>query len=118
MAPTSTIADRFNIMQGGLPKAVVGLDVQSLLNCDVGGNCTGGDPVKVYEYAKKKGLVDSSCMNYLGTELDKLKCDQVDICRDCHAPIPTVNQTLLENCYPVTSTKYYVSDYKHLSGAD
>ena len=49
-----------------------------LINCGIGGDCSGGDPVDVFEYAKTNGLVDSTCMNYLGRDLEKDTCSSID----------------------------------------
>ena len=46
------------------------------------------------------------------------KCTDIDVCRDCHGPVPDAGETLIENCKAVTDTKYYASEYYAVSGAD
>ena len=115
---TSTIADRFNIMNGVSTTTPVGIDAQMVVNCQAGGSCNGGDPAKVYEYAMENGLVHSSCMNYVAhNEYDSL-CKAIDICRDCTGPAPAAGESGIENCRAVEDTRYYVSEYWHVQGAD
>lgn len=59
-AAASTLADRINIKLGksALP---VALSVQSIINCRAGGSCDGGNPAKVFEFAHKYGIPDSTC---------------------------------------------------------
>ena len=115
---TSTIADRFNIMNGVSTTTPVGIDAQMVVNCQAGGSCNGGDPAKVYEYAMEHGLVHSSCMNYVAhNEYDSM-CGAIDICRDCTGPAPAADEDGQENCYAVEDTHYYVSEYWHVVGAD
>ena len=118
-ASTSTIADRFNILNGVKTTTPVGLDAQMVINCQAGGSCNGGDPAQVFEYAMSDGLVHSSCMNYIAlNEVDSM-CGAIDICRDCTGPAPDAGVSGIENCWAVTdNTKYYVSEYWHVVGAD
>jgi len=51
MGTTSSIADRFNIMLKNLAMTPVALDAQVVINCEAGGDCNGGDPGDVFEYA-------------------------------------------------------------------
>ena len=62
---TSTIADRFNILNNLSTTSPVGIDAQTVVNCQAGGSCNGGDPTQVFEYAHTTGLVHSSCMQYV-----------------------------------------------------
>jgi hypothetical protein len=39
----------------------IGLSAQAIINVEAGGNCNGGDPAKVYEYAYTHGIPDSTC---------------------------------------------------------
>jgi len=90
-----------------------------MINCKVqGGDCSGGNPAAVFEYAHSNGLPDSTCQNYLSINLDNghSTCQDIDICRDCHPPVPSANETFLENCKAIPYKKYYVSDYYKLSG--
>lgn len=64
------------------------------------------------------GLVHSSCMNYIAqNEIDGL-CGAIDVCRDCVGPAPAAGESGIENCKAVNDTRYYVSEYWHVVGAD
>lgn len=95
-----------------------------MVNCNAGGSCNGGNPVGVYEYAFKKGIPDSSCMQYEATNINfhdatKKTCDAIDICRDCKGPSPAAKESGSENCWAVTNyRKYYASDYYYVYGPD
>lgn len=41
--------------------------MKEVIDCGGEGNCQGGDPRSVYEYAKTHGLVDEGCSNYRAT---------------------------------------------------
>ena len=89
-----------------------------VVNCQLGGSCNGGDPAKVFEAAGDQGLVHSSCMNYVAhNDLDSL-CADIDVCRDCNSPAPDAGESGLDQCYAVEATRYYVSEYWHVKGAD
>lgn len=90
---TSALGDRFNILYKDHFSAPIDLNAQVMVNCNAGGSCNGGNPVGVYEYAYKKGIPDSSCMQYSATNIDyidpnKDQCTDFDICRDCSGPAP------------------------------
>jgi len=91
-----------------------------MINCGAGGDCNGGNPAGVFEYAYEEGIPDSSCMQYTATNLDeKDECEPIDICRDCRGPPPDVGDDGLENCFALTNYKrYYVSDYYLLSSVE
>jgi cathepsin X len=36
-----------------------------MVNCLAGGDCNGGDPGGVYEFANQEGIPDSSCEQYV-----------------------------------------------------
>lgn len=86
-----------------------------MVNCQVGGSCNGGDPAKVYEYAYNKGIPDSSCEQYVGSNLDR-ECTDSDICQDCLPPVPTKPEE--SKCGAVNHKKYYVSEYYSVRGVD
>ena len=48
---TSALGDRFNILFNGSYSFPVDLNAQVMVNCEAGGDCNGGDPFGVYEYA-------------------------------------------------------------------
>jgi cathepsin X len=87
-----------------------------MINCKAGGDCNGGDPAGVYEYAYTKGIPDSSCMNYIANNLEG-KCTDFDICRDCKGPAPEPDQTGFENCWAVDFRHFYVKNYFEFGGA-
>jgi len=110
MGTTSAIADRFNIMAKDLSMTPVALDAQVIINCEAGGDCNGGDPGDVFEYAFMEGIPDSSCEQYEAHNLDGGQCEAIDICRDCTWPPCPVGQKCLDKCWAVDFKKYYVSD--------
>jgi cathepsin X len=116
---TSALADRFNILLKDHNPTPVGLNPQVMVNCQAGGDCNGGDPSGVYDYAYTTGIPDSSCEQYVAKNLNKNSCDAIDVCRDCRGPPPAEGQSGLDNCWAVTNyKKYYASNYYSISGAD
>ena len=99
---TSALADRFNILLGDKNPTPVGLNPQVMVNCEAGGDCNGGDPSGVYDYAYYTGIPDSSCEQYSAKNLKAETCAPIDVCRDCHGLPPAEGQTLIENCWAVT----------------
>lgn len=75
-ASTAVLADRWNVKQKKEdPQNAfypVALSVQALLSCGNAinncGTCEGGDDAKVYELAATKGLVHSSCSEYMAMD--------------------------------------------------
>jgi cathepsin X len=114
---TSALADRFNILLGDQNPTPVALDAQVIVNCKAGGSCQGGNPGGVYEFAAKEGIPDSSCEQYVATNLDKSKCEAIDKCKDCTWPPCPVGETCQDKCWAVEYKHYYVSNYYSLSGA-
>ena len=45
-------------------------------------------------------------------------CTDIDTCRECTWPPPAVGDDGMSGCFAVTDTKYYISDYYNLRGAD
>ena len=115
---TSAIADRFNILDGDLNSSPVGLDAQTIVNCQAGGSCDGGNPAQVYKYAHNTGIPHSSCEQYTAYNLVDHMCEDIDICRDCTWPPPPVGETGLDGCVAVEHKKYYISEYYSLAGVD
>lgn len=115
---TSSLADRFNIMLGDKNPTPVGLNAQVIVNCRAGGDCEGGNPGGVYEYAYEQGIPDSSCEQYVAEDLDHAICTAIDRCKDCkHPPCPE-GESCQENCWAVEHKNYHVSHYYSLSGKD
>jgi len=115
---TSAIADRFNILNGGLNSTPVGLNAQVIVNCQAGGSCDGGNPGLVYRYAHTTGIPHSSCEQYTAYNLQGRYCEAIDLCRDCTWPPPPVGDDGLDGCKAVDFKSYYVSEYYKLSGVD
>ena len=115
---TSALADRFNILNG-LKGSPVGISAQMVVNCYAGGSCDGGNPAGVYEFAASEGLVHASCMNYEALNDTTGSCQDIFVCRDCTWPPPPVGESGLDGCVAITdSTRYYVSEYYNVKGAD
>jgi len=68
---TSALADRFNIMMNNTNPTPVALNAQVIVNCEAGGDCEGGNPGGVWEYAYRNGIPDSSCEQYVALDLGK-----------------------------------------------
>lgn len=94
------------------------MNAQVIVNCQAGGSCDGGNPANVYEYAMTKGIPHSSCEQYTAYNLQDRMCEDIDVCRDCTWPPPAEGESGADGCWAVESTKYYVSDYYHVRGAD
>lgn len=103
-------------MLGDQNPTPVGLDAYVIVNCQAGGDCEGGNPGGVYEYAAKTGIPDSSCEQYVAKD-DPHMCTAIDLCRDCTWPPCAVGETCLDKCWAVEYKKYYASNYYSLSGA-
>jgi len=120
--PTSSMADRFNIMMKNKNPTPVGLNAQVIVNCEAGGDCEGGNPGGVYEYGNRKGFPDSSCEQYVALDLEKQgphhrRCEDIDLCKDCAPPPCPAGKSCEDKCWAVKHKKYYVSNYYSLSGA-
>jgi len=115
---TSSLADRFNILNKNLNPTPIALSAQVVVNCQAGGSCNGGNPGAVYEWAADHGIPDSTCEQYVAKNLDKDECEDIDICRDCSWPPPAEGDDGLKGCWATPWRKYHVSDYYGLSGAD
>ena len=57
-------------------------------------------------------------MNYVAHNEYNSMCTDIDVCRDCTGPAPDAGKDGLENCKAVEDTRYYVSEYWHVQGAD
>lgn len=68
---TSALADRFNIMTNLSSPIPIALNAQVMVNCEAGGDCEGGNPAGVYEFAYDQGIPDSSCEQYVALDLDE-----------------------------------------------
>uniref|UniRef100_K3WI24 cathepsin X n=1 Tax=Globisporangium ultimum (strain ATCC 200006 / CBS 805.95 / DAOM BR144) TaxID=431595 RepID=K3WI24_GLOUD len=109
---TSALSDRISIMRNASWPEIA-LSPQVLINCNGGGTCQGGNPGFVYEYAHRHGIPDQTCQAY---QAKNLKCDQFAVCETCW---PSNTSFTPGVCEPIESfTKYYVSEYGSVSGAN
>lgn len=94
IASVSALSDRFCIQTKGEKKPA--LSAQTVIACDQNKNngCKGGAVTTVFDYAKKQGLVEESCLPYT-------------------ADPDVVCPTTLGTC-----DKYYVTDYCVTSGEE
>jgi len=115
---TSALADRFNIMLGDSNPTPIALSAQVIVNCHAGGDCSGGEPDSVYEFAFTQGIPDSSCEQYNADNDHNPAgyCQPIDVCKDCTWPPCPVGQTCQENCWAVPYKKHYVSHYYGVAG--
>ena len=114
---TSALADRFNILLNDMSPTPVALDAQVIVNCRAGGSCQGGNPGGVYSFAYSEGIPDSSCEQYVATNLDKSRCGDIDKCKDCTWPPCPIGETCQDKCWAVDYKHYYASNYYSIRGA-
>lgn len=111
---TSSLADRINIGRN-LTNITIGLSPQVIINCDAGGDCYGGDPLGVYEFAMNHGIPEDSCQNYQAANPPVENCAPLEVCKTCIPPSPALNQT--GNCSAVVEyPNWYVSQYGAVYG--
>ena len=117
-AATSALADRIMIARNSTFPSIT-LSSQALINCQAGGDCSGGDPLGVYEFASKTGIPDYTCQAYVGENPDSFECSAVQLCSSCNPPAPYPNGTDPHDCENVTEyVSWKVSDYGRVSGSD
>jgi cathepsin X len=90
------------------------------MSCHRGGDCNGGEPSSVYEWAFSVGLPHSSCEQYVAhnNPLSNYDCTAMDICKDCTPPACPFGETCQDNCWAVDYKKYFVSSYYGVAGAE
>jgi cathepsin X len=118
-ATTSSLADRFNIKFYDQLASPVALSAQAVVNCNRGGNCSGGEPFSVYEFAFTNGIPHASCEQYMahnGKNIDGT-CTAMDQCKDCTWPPCPIGETCQDKCWAVDYKHYYVNAYYGLNGA-
>lgn len=94
---------------------MVALNVQVMINCDAGGDCDGGDPLGVYQYANEAGIPDDTCQRYVAANPSDESCSPIQQCENCFGPIPEWGQP--GNCTAVTNyPHYYATQYGSVSG--
>lgn len=87
---TSSLADRINILRNG-SNITIALSPQVIINCNAGGDCDGGDPLGVYEFAMYHGLPEESCQNYQAENPTNESCSAIQVCKTCTPPAPAEN---------------------------
>jgi len=111
---TSALSDRFNIynwlFKNRTEAPQVSLSAQTIINCEAGGDCSGGFHGSVYNYAKAKGIPHESCQQYIAHDADKRACDPFDVCRECVGPAPPANETGYDHCWAVTKYNHFYSN--------
>jgi cathepsin X len=115
-AATSSIADRINILRKE-SNITIALSPQVIINCKAGGDCNGGDPIGVFDFAKKKGIPEESCYNYLAADPLLEICTAEEQCKTCVGPAPGPNQNDDKNCSAVqTFPRWFVTSYGNIEG--
>ena len=115
-ASTSSLADRFNIMNGK-SKYLVNLNTQTVINCKTGGSCKGGTPTGMYYFAHTHGVPDNTCQQYTGKDSEET-CTDFDVCRDCKSRPPTEDETGLDGCWSIDNyQRYYAKEFGLVQGS-
>jgi len=118
-ATTSALADRIMIARNStFPQ--VALSLQVILNCQAGGDCSGGDPLSVYEFAHDHGIPEDSCKNYQAIVPKGATCEGAHICENCDPPAPWRAWSKdVHKCHNITNYRNWkVSDYGVVSGIE
>jgi cathepsin X len=89
-AVTTVMSDKIKIKTKG--KSNIQISPQVLLNCGVG-TCSKGHPEDAIVFARKFGLPEESCQNYLGTTPSKSTCTDVQNCATCTGTLFNFNCT-------------------------
>ena len=120
---TSSLSDRIKIARRGAFPDVL-LSVQAILNCGASaGTCDGGDDAAVYELARVKGLVDSTCQLYEAADFD-CAVDGSALCKTCPPggggcfPIPAAQAGVPPTPGVGAHAVYRVSEHGSVSGEE
>eukprot|EP00096_Caligus_rogercresseyi_P003164 TRINITY_DN157_c0_g2_i1.p1 TRINITY_DN157_c0_g2~~TRINITY_DN157_c0_g2_i1.p1 ORF type:complete len:630 (+),score=116.89 TRINITY_DN157_c0_g2_i1:138-2027(+) len=115
----SALADRF-IIANRTKYANLALSPQVIINCKAGGDCNGGNPDIVYDFANKIGVPDLTCQLYEAKNNGPVQdCSKPDlfVCRDCTWPPPKPGQH--GKCWPKQNFKrYFVQEHGNVRGAE
>jgi cathepsin X len=115
---TSLLADRINIKnQGKFP--VIMLSPQVLINCMAGGDCAGGDPLAVYNYAYNNGIPEDTCNNYLAANTGDGTCSGTAQCKKCWKPFIAPGSDESPNCWAFRGyNSWKVSEFGQVAGVE
>lgn len=79
----SVIAERLNIARGQkgdvFPK--IHASVQAIINCKIGGSCTGGDPSMFFQLAQKWKVPSETCETYQAANPPDFDCKPDELCQ-------------------------------------
>jgi len=82
LAATSALADRIKIARNGAWPELL-LSAQSLINCQNGGNCSGGYSLDAYRSINEmKGVPEETCQNYMSRDSNST-CSDIQKCQVC-----------------------------------
>jgi cathepsin X len=94
----------------------VNLSPQVIINCRAGGDCEGGEPIPVYQFAYTHGIPDDSCMQYVAKDPANFTCSPSQVCQICNPPVPAAGQQ--SDCRAVAQPKlWFAGSYGHVAGA-
>ncbi|ETW09396.1 hypothetical protein, variant 2 [Aphanomyces invadans] len=124
----ASVQDRIKIMNAkrGFTGPDVMLGRQSFLNCayghGLGEGCAGGEPGDVFEFMKRYGLPDETCLPYNATDFTKYTwtangtCPPEGFCMNC---MYTTESPATPVCFAVTKVvRYKVTEYGFIRGED
>lgn len=82
-APTSALADRINIVRNRTWPDLA-LSPQYILNCKMGGTCSGGNSLSLYHYAHlSEGIPEETCQAYTAKDPEEATCSDIQRCKNC-----------------------------------
>jgi hypothetical protein len=102
------MSDKIKIATKG--KSIVQISPQVLLNCGVG-SCTKGTADDAISFARKFGVPEDSCQNYIGEEPSKTSCSEVQSCAICSGTIYNYTCTAAKN-----NKRWLIPDTGKVSG--
>jgi len=118
---TSALSDRLSIQRGGSSANMwpeINLAPQVLINENGGGSCNGGNAPGVMKYIQENGIPDETCQVYQAKNDPHGKNTEFNICYNC-VPGNTTETFTPGTCSEHKNfTKYWVTQYGPVSGAD
>lgn len=115
-AATSALSDIVNIHRKD-SDILISMSPQTIINCNGGGNCDGGDPLAFFKFATTFQIPEDSCQNYFAYNPTPSDCSPMQICFDCHKPAPDTGSNV-SNCEVITQyPNYTVSNFGPIQGA-